>query len=142
MFSFLHRLIVSLHKTSIYRQESWVLIAWYALFDSQPLICILWFTKDHSFSEKYSLLFDWRKSQLHFVANCHFWVNCPFKSGSINDGRNVMFVRSVHLTWDELCICQTDVKHTDENLISQWIQSTAQCWLLIGPVTCNVAVQL
>ncbi len=45
MFSFLHRLIVSLHKTSIYCQEPQVLILC-------SLICFLWLSK-------------WRKSHLY-----------------------------------------------------------------------------
>lgn len=46
------------------------------------------------------------------------------------------------LTRDELCVCQTDVKNANENLISQWIESAAQSRLLIGPVASDVAVQL
>lgn len=45
-------------------------------------------------------------------------------------------------TWDELCIGQTDIQHTNKNLVSKWIQSATQSRLLVRPVSCNVAIQL
>ncbi len=51
MFSLLHRPIVSLHKTSIYCQEPWIIIVCclYTLFwlikCQWPLTCILWITR-------------------------------------------------------------------------------------------------
>lgn len=45
-------------------------------------------------------------------------------------------------TWDELCIGQTDIQHAYKDLISKRIQSATQSWLLVWPVSCNVAIQL
>ncbi len=72
MFSFLHRLIVSLHKTLIYHQKSRGFI----------LCCLkIFFTVQ--LKEKVTYIFDdLRVSKL--TAHFHFWVNYPFKA-SEND---------------------------------------------------------
>ncbi len=90
MFSFLHRWIDSLHKTSIYRQESQLLIlcSLVCFFDAQrraaadfleePRIQLkIFFTVLLKNKVTYSLD-GLRMSKL--TAHFHFWVNCPFNT--------------------------------------------------------------
>jgi len=90
MFIFLHWLIVSLHKTSIYNQESQAFILC-------SLICFFFFlfskTGSHRLTLYVSVLF-YRRTKVTYIshglrvnkltAHFHFGVNCPFKCSSWN----------------------------------------------------------
>ncbi len=84
MFSFLRRPIVSLHKTSICRQEPRELILCF-------LHVLFWVSKcgSHWLSPtntvSASLLFYWRPRVTYISANVYFWMNSPFSGTAISD---------------------------------------------------------
>ncbi len=122
----LHSMLGShmIHKTSIYRQESQVLILCCLIYFFwlskcwELLICILWITKAQgpqlelqiflcSTKEKVTYLLD-RARVSKLTAKINLWVNYPFKSTF--DQLNFFFFRTLYLqgfmsickkiTWD------------------------------------------
>ena len=65
-----------------------------------------------------------------------------FKGLIIRGGLPSHLIKQSEHTWDEVGIGQADIERTDEDLVSQRVQSTTQSRLLTRPIACDPAIQL
>ncbi len=133
MFLFLHRLIVSFHNTSIYRQEPWVFI-----LCSVPVAASSWITKKHVSAKHLTVLL---KKKLFYISDGlgvskyttnltfqHFCVNHPFKDMCYLDFTSTVLLthgkkksKSLLLIWFINRTCMTEARCVRQNPIHRHI---------------------